>query len=121
MLKHLKAGDIERIVALANRLKQQHPVTEHGIDPGEKHAVGPNLPDRRPLEQDIEALGFEARMELIALIEFGRGFEGSFDDAVFHAKEVTTAADVGYLSDDAPSLARDLGNGLARLVSSPAS
>jgi hypothetical protein len=63
----------------------------------------------------VQSLGHEARMELMALMWIGRGFEGSFADAVQYAYANSDEGDVLYIVEKSPDLSAYLSRGLTLL------
>jgi hypothetical protein len=77
-----------------------------------------NDPARQKFYEIVKSLSREERNELLALMWFGRGDPGDFEDLVKHASEdIATSGDAPYMFSKSP-VADYLKNGLKKLGNS---
>jgi hypothetical protein len=113
-LKYLTVADVSRISLLAGAAAEPLPDArlEHATHPCPERAYDKG-PARAALREAIQALGNDARMELMALMWIGRGdFGGTFEDALKHAWRNSNETDAAYIAEKAPVLPAYLRDGL---------
>jgi len=118
MFKHLKESDVQAIIAAAERNKAAHPSSKLGITLEEaRERRGRPDPTRIALEQALGSLPPEARIELMALVRFGRGdsIETDFAEHVAEATRNSNETDVNYIAEKSASLPVYLRAGLDHL------
>jgi hypothetical protein len=118
VLKHLTQSDISAIIAAAERNVAAHPSPERGITLEEGlEMVGRPDPTYEALKQTIRALSQNARLELMALMWFGRGDEPgeTFAELLAEAKRNSDSHDVDYIAEKSLALPSYLRDGLRRL------
>ena len=120
MFKHLKESDVQAIIEAAECNNAAHPPSELGITLEEaRERRGRPDPTGIALKQALGSLPPEARIELMALVWFGRGnsIEPDFAEHVAEAKRNSNETDVSYIAEKSPALPVYLRAGLDRLKS----
>ena len=120
MFKHLKESDVQAIIAAAERNNAAHPPSKLGITLEEaRERRGRPDPTGIALKQALGSLPPESRIELMALVWFGRGdwIETDFADHVAQATRYSNETDVDYIAEKSPALPIYLRAGLDRLKS----
>jgi hypothetical protein len=120
MFKHLKESDVQAIIAAAERNNATHPPSKLDVTLEEaRERRGRPDPTRIALEQALGSLPHEARIELMALVWFGRGdsIETDFAEHVAEATRNSNEPDVDYIAETSASLPVYLRAGLDRLKS----
>jgi len=120
MFKHLKESDVQAIIAAAERNNAAHPPSELGITLEEaREWRGRPDPTRIELEHILGSLPREARIELMALVWFGRGdsIETDFAEHVVEATRNSNETDINNIAAKSASLPIYLRAGLDRLKS----
>lgn len=120
-MEHLKNKDVDRIVALTNAIPRGLGMTT--IPSPEADAIVKQILSSGDVEQQslypaLQGLTREKRSELLALMLLGRDWRGTFEEAVERAEEMPDEAQVGYISEKSPVLAKYLCKGQERLLKS---
>jgi len=120
MFKHLKESDVQAVIAAAERNNEAHPPSKLGItlEEARERYRRPD-PTGIALKQALGSLPPEARIELMALVWFGRGdlIETDFAEHVAEATRHSNETDVDYIAEKSPALPVYLRAGLDRLKS----